>query len=339
MLRKIDRFEDLDTRALMDIYAESNFENTDYFFPEEADKAAALRKVEMGFLDFLRMEFFAREGSMYRVLEENALWVSACRISAVRPGLFYLEALETRPDCRKQGCASRLLTGVLEEMKRDGPFRLCDCVDKRNTASLKTHEACGFRIVSEAGFDYLQEEADNRDYGLEYRYDGPETKKPETRLFAPITAEDDGALAQIVRHNLETHDLALPGTAYYDEQLDHLSGYYLSDPAKRFYLVLRDEAGRTLGGVGVAELPFFDRCGELQKLYLADEAKGAGLGYALIARIEDKARELGYRRIYLETHTNLRAAIHVYEKSGYRLIPRPAAAVHGTMDRFYIKEL
>ncbi|MBR0200707.1 MAG: GNAT family N-acetyltransferase [Oscillospiraceae bacterium] len=224
-------------------------------------------------------------------------------------------------------------------MKRDGPFRLCDCVDKRNTASLKTHEACGFRIVSEAGFDYLQEEADNRDYGLEYRYDGPETKKPETRLFAPITAEDDGALAQIVRHNLETHDLALPGTAYYDEQLDHLSGYYLSDPAKRFYLVLRDGAGRTLGGVGVAELPFFDRCGELQKLYLADEAKGAGLGCELIARIEDRARELGYRRIYLETHSNLRAAIHVYEKSGYRRIPRPKEAVHGTMDRFYIKEL
>lgn len=157
--------------------------------------------------------------------------------------------------------------------------------------------------------------------------------------FAPITAEDDGALARIIRHNLERHDLALPGTAYYDEQLDHLSSFYLARPAKRFYLVLRDEAGRTLGGVGVAELPFFDSCGELQKLYLADETKGAGLGYALISRIEDKARELGYRRIYLETHSNLQAAIHVYEKSGYRRIPRPEQAVHTTMDRFYIKEI
>lgn len=158
-------------------------------------------------------------------------------------------------------------------------------------------------------------------------------------VFAPISAGDDASLARIVRNNLEMHDLALPGTAYYDEQLDHLSAYYLSDPAKRFYLVVRDEAGRTLGGVGVAELSFFEDCGELQKLYLTDEAKGAGLGYALLARIEDKARELGYKRLYLETHSNLRAAIHVYEKSGYRLIPRPAAAVHGTMDRFYSKEL
>ena len=339
MLRKITRYEDLNTRALMDVYAESNFENTDYFYPDDADKAEAVRKVEAGFLDFLRTEFFTREGNVYWILEENALWVSACRISTVRPGLFYLEALETRPDCRKQGCAARLLTGVLEEMKRDGPFRLCDCAGKGNRASLKTHEACGFRIVSETGYDYLREEADDRDYSLEYRYEGSGAKGTEAMSFSPITAEDDAALARIVRHNLEMHDLALPGTAYYDEQLDHLSGYYLAEPEKRFYLVLRDGDGRTLGGVGVAELPFFEDCGELQKLYLADEAKGAGLGYALIARIEEKARELGYRRLYLETHSNLKAAIHEYEKSGYRQIPRPREAVHGTMDRFYIKEL
>ena len=44
MLRKITRYEDLDTRALMDVYAESNFENTDYFFPNDTDKAEAVRK-------------------------------------------------------------------------------------------------------------------------------------------------------------------------------------------------------------------------------------------------------------------------------------------------------
>lgn len=172
MLRKITRYDDLDPRALMDVYAESSFENTDYFYPGDADKAEAVRKVEAGFLDFLRTEFFSREGNVYWIQEENALWVCACRISAIRPGLFYLEALETRPDCRKQGCASRLLAGVLAELKRDGPFRLCDCVSKRNRASLKTHEACGFSIVSEAGYDYLQEEENDRDFGLEYRFDG-----------------------------------------------------------------------------------------------------------------------------------------------------------------------
>ena len=32
MLLRINRYEELDVRKLMDVYAESNFENTDYFF-------------------------------------------------------------------------------------------------------------------------------------------------------------------------------------------------------------------------------------------------------------------------------------------------------------------
>lgn len=59
----------------------------------------------------------------------------------------------------------------------------------------------------------------------------------------------------------------------------------------------------------------------------------------MIRFIEDRAREFGCRRIYLETHTNLAAAIHVYERSGYREIPHPAGVVHGTMNRFYLKQL
>ena len=47
------------------------------------------------------------------------------------------------------------------------------CVGKKNAASLKTHEKCGFRIVSEQGCDYLHREADDRDFGLEYRYERP----------------------------------------------------------------------------------------------------------------------------------------------------------------------
>ena len=41
MLLRITQYRDLDVRKLMDIYSESNFENTDYFFPEEPDKEKA----------------------------------------------------------------------------------------------------------------------------------------------------------------------------------------------------------------------------------------------------------------------------------------------------------
>ena len=59
----------------------------------------------------------------------------------------------------------------------------------------------------------------------------------------------------------------------------------------------------------------------------------------MISLIEDKAKELGSQRMYLETHDNLEAAIHVYIKSGYREIEKPACIVHATMNRFFIKEL
>ena len=44
----------------------------------------------------------------------------------VKPGLFYLEALETPPESRRKGYAAHLISDVIEEMKQEGSFRLCD---------------------------------------------------------------------------------------------------------------------------------------------------------------------------------------------------------------------
>lgn len=170
MLLRITNYADLDTRKLMDVYSESNMENTDYFYPGETDKQAAVAKVEAGFLQFLETEFFKLPKATCWIWEENGEWLSAARTCEIHDRLYYLEALETCPNCRKKGFGSRLLSVILEALKAEGAFRLCDCVSKNNTASLKTHEKCGFRIVSEEGYDYLHEESDDHDFGLEYRY-------------------------------------------------------------------------------------------------------------------------------------------------------------------------
>jgi len=170
MLLQISEYSKIDQRKLMDVYSESNFENTDYFYPDEMNKEVAVSKVESRFLHFLKEDFYRHAKAAYWVFEEDGIWISALRTCEIQPGLYYLEALETRPDRRQKGYGSFLLSGVLEEMKGDGPFRLCDCVGKKNTASLKTHKKCGFRIVSDKGYDYLHEETDDHDFGLEYRY-------------------------------------------------------------------------------------------------------------------------------------------------------------------------
>ena len=154
--------------------------------------------------------------------------------------------------------------------------------------------------------------------------------------YKPLTPQYDADLAGLIRSSLKAHQLDIPGTVYFDEGLDHLSGYY-DDPGRAYYVLVDEDV--LIGGIGLAEFNGFDKCCELQKLYLSDEAKGQGLGYNMIKYIEDKARELGYEHMYLETHTNLEAAIHIYEIMGYSLIGRPKCVVHSTMNRFYLKSL
>ncbi len=154
-----------------------------------------------------------------------------------------------------------------------------------------------------------------------------------------IRAEDDAALARIIRFNLEKFGLNIPGTAYFDPELDHLSDFYNNEPSGRAYYVALDDAGRIVGGAGFAEFADESDCAELQKLYLDDTVKGKGYGKELMKTAEVGAKAAGYKKMYLETHTNLSVALGMYEKAGYRQIEMPIAAKHSTMNRFYIKEL
>lgn len=157
--------------------------------------------------------------------------------------------------------------------------------------------------------------------------------------FRKILKCHNQALSEIIRKNLEAHHLDIPGTAYFDKSLDSMSTYYsgASENTRQYYVLL--DNGKVAGGIGFERFAPVSGCAELQKLYLDDSCKGNGLGYEMIAFIEDKMRKAGYDKSYLETHSSLKAAIREYEKSGYVLIERPEQAVHSTMDRFYMKNL
>ena len=155
--------------------------------------------------------------------------------------------------------------------------------------------------------------------------------------FRILSKADDKTIAEIIRSNLKNNKLDIPGTVYFDDGLDHLSDYYVSEDNK--YYILEDEDARIVGGIGFAKFMPMEKTAELQKLYLIDSAKGEGLGYKMIEFIEARMLESGYRRSYLETHDNLQTAIHIYRKCGYREIERPKEVIHSAMNRFFIKEL
>jgi DNA-binding MarR family transcriptional regulator/N-acetylglutamate synthase-like GNAT family acetyltransferase len=62
--------------------------------------------------------------------------------------------------------------------------------------------------------------------------------------------------------------------------------------------------------------------GEVKRMWVDPAWRGCGLGVRLLAALEQEARELGYREVYLDTNGTLPEAIAMYERAGYRRIER-----------------
>jgi GNAT superfamily N-acetyltransferase len=61
--------------------------------------------------------------------------------------------------------------------------------------------------------------------------------------------------------------------------------------------------------------------GELKRMYVAPEVRGYGIGRALLARLEEEARNLGLERLVLETGTRQAEALALYRNSGFTDCP------------------
>ncbi|CAH1000976.1 hypothetical protein LEM8419_01979 [Neolewinella maritima] len=96
--------------------------------------------------------------------------------------------------------------------------------------------------------------------------------------------------------------------AFYDQ-------YNGSDDIKHVVLLL-DEQGKAVGCGAIKE--FATRTAEVKRMYVAESARGRGLAGRILTELEGWARELGYRRLMLETGTRQTAALRLYEKHGYR---------------------
>lgn len=167
MLLFIEKPSEIDYDKLMAIYRESNEANAKIFFPQIKDEANAREKAEAAYCDYIKKEFLNGKNA-YCILEENGVWVSALRLYKIHDGFYFIEALETTPKFRRQRYAEKLLSKVIEKLQKTENCKIYDCVRKKNTASLRVHEKCGFKVVDENAFDYLQQKIDEQSYGLEY---------------------------------------------------------------------------------------------------------------------------------------------------------------------------
>ena len=143
MLCLARKSKELNFSQLMEVYGEGNRENGVRLWPDLSENQQILR-AEQDFIAYLREDFFWVEDAYYAIWEEDGRYLSALRLEPFEDGLL-LEALETRPDCRGRGYATKLLQAVLAQESRT----IYSHVEKKNTASLRTHEKCGFVKISD----------------------------------------------------------------------------------------------------------------------------------------------------------------------------------------------
>jgi len=68
--------------------------------------------------------------------------------------------------------------------------------------------------------------------------------------------------------------------------------------------------------------PIGEGYGYIKRMWVAPDARGAGLGKRVLVALEEWARTLGYRGVRLETKRELSRAVAMYEASGYRRVER-----------------
>lgn len=142
MLIVARKMRDIAFGKLMAVYQEGNLENGAERWPDEPE-GRQIALAEEDFYHYLQQVFFKTESAVYLIWEEKGRYVSALRLEAYRDGLL-LTALETHPQMRKRGFAEKLVKAALEYA---GDMTVYSHVSKKNVASLRTHEKCGFRKV------------------------------------------------------------------------------------------------------------------------------------------------------------------------------------------------
>ena len=90
--------------------------------------------------------------------------------------------------------------------------------------------------------------------------------------------------------------------------------------------------------VGSAALfPLSKSSCELRKMYLSPKVRGKGIGYHMFKMMEEKAQELKFKTIRLETSPKFVNAINLYERNGFTRLGETSACKG--CDLIYEKQL
>lgn len=99
----------------------------------------------------------------------------------------------------------------------------------------------------------------------------------------------------------------------FEEELASLPGKY-SYPQGRLYLAFIDN--EIVGCVALR--PMNDVNCEMKRLYVCPEYRGLGFGRILAEKIISDAKEIGYKKMFLDTLDTMVSAVNLYKKLGFK---------------------
>lgn len=96
----------------------------------------------------------------------------------------------------------------------------------------------------------------------------------------------------------------------------NLKPHHLAD-GRGTFLIARE--GKRAVGCGALRI-LDGSTAEIKRMYVDPAMRGKGIGAAVLARLEAAARQLGVRRLVLETGVYQEAAIALYQGAGFRRV-------------------
>lgn len=136
---------------------------------------------------------------------------------------------------------------------------------------------------------------------------------PRPIAVAPAALGSAAAQALIARLNAElTERYPNPEDRHFGLTQEQVSG-------SNGVFVVATQDGEPVGCGALRRLD--GATGELKRMFVAPEARRRGVGRGVLTALELHARELGLRRLVLETGVRQHEAMAMYERAGYDRIP------------------
>jgi len=163
-------------------------------------------------------------------------------------------------------------------------------------------------------------------------------------LIEKFKSRDSAAIVSLIRENMREFDQQEKVFSTIHRRLENLAHEYSKEGTSLF--VIKNQITRKpIACVGIGSfqgLPWTERIGEVRDLVVQKNFRSRGLGRRLLKKTLIKAKELGYKRLYLEVSKHMKVAQKLVCQNGFHPVehlPNQTKKIKKTPSYFLLADL